>query len=76
MDKSTVSWFAKILEFRSRFEVVFVYVCGPLAACFLSSSESSLHCRHCETSDVAISLTNAQILALESCIANGIQMVV
>ena len=62
-DETTVSGFAKIVEFRSHFGVVFLNVCGPLAACFWSPFDSSSQCSRCETSLVSISLAESQVLA-------------
>ena len=62
-DETTVSGFAKIVEFRSHFGVVFLNVCGPLAACFWSPFESFSQCSRCETSLEGISLAESQVLA-------------
>ena len=58
-DETTVSGFAKIVEFRSHFGVVFLNVCGPLAACFWSPFDSSSQCSRCETSLEGISLAES-----------------
>ena len=63
LDETTVSGFAKIVEFRSHFGVVFFNVCGPLAACFWSPFDSSSQCSRCETSLEGISLAESQVLA-------------
>ena len=63
LDETTVSRFAKTVEFRSHFGVVFLNVYGPLAACFWFSFESSSQCSRCETSLEGISLAGLQVLA-------------